>query len=311
MAQPDGIPSASGDPSSRLHFTMRCPVLFSFDAVWRIHGWSFLAPNRAAGLRNASTLSLLGGRVVTVGLSETPEGLGIDVDSELTPPERDELGQRISRMMSFDFPLDGFIEQAEMRKADKLRQLAEEGWGRMLRSASPWEDAVKTLCTTNASWSNTVRMCDGLVRELGCASASGHKAFPSPKAVCDAGSSVLAEACRMGYRVRYLLELAERALNGDCGWLTGVSCPLDFPDAREVVSGWAGFGPYATAHMLVLLGDHSVLPVDREVGTHLGVRQKHGRRLHRATAFSDWGAYRFTAYKLDRVLRKINWIGEK
>ena len=37
----------------------------------------------------------------------------------------------------------------------------------MMQSPTVFEDVVKTVCTTNCTWSATVRMVDALVSELG------------------------------------------------------------------------------------------------------------------------------------------------
>ena len=60
------------------------------------------------------------------------------------------------------------------------------GAGRMLRSPTVFEDLVKTICTTNCTWSATVRMVTALVDELGVA-AFGGRTFPTPAAMAAAG----------------------------------------------------------------------------------------------------------------------------
>ena len=51
------------------------------------------------------------------------------------------------------------------------------GAGRMLRSPTAFEDAVKTLCTTNCSWSLTKVMVGKLVSEFGSVSSDGRPCF--------------------------------------------------------------------------------------------------------------------------------------
>jgi hypothetical protein len=59
------------------------------------------------------------------------------------------------------------------------------------------------------------------------------------------------------------------------------------------------------------LGFHNVLPLDREVLKYLGIRYENKSKLPFATThFEEWGPYRFVIYKLDRILKKANWVGD-
>jgi len=85
----------------------------------------------------------------------------------------------------------------------------------------------------------------------------------------------------------------------------------DAETAEHEIRSWHGFGNYATRHLLVLMGYHQYLPIDREVGNHLGIRKPGDRDSNLdSTHFDEWGRFRFTAYKLTRVVRRLNWIGD-
>ena len=62
------------------------------------------------------------------------------------------------------------------------------GAGRMIRSPTVFEEVVKTICTTNCTWSATIRMVSALVEHLGEPAPGatdrplGH-AFPTPEAM--------------------------------------------------------------------------------------------------------------------------------
>ena len=181
----------------------------------------------------------------------------------------------------------------------------------MFRSPTYWEDAVKTLCTTNASWGYTQKMCQNLCLQLGETTPSGMKTFPLPERVLKAGERFLKEKIGMGYRSKSMLMLAKKAASGDVQWLLDFSVKPDAATAEKEIRSWHGFGPYATRHLLVLMGFHEYLPIDREVGTHLGIRKPgdKGSDLD-SDHFDDWGKFRFTAYKLTRVAKRLNWIGD-
>jgi len=214
----------------------------------------------------------------------------------------------VRRILSMNFPLGDFRRACADRDDKVTLRLARAGWGRLLRSATPWEDAAKTLCTTNASWGHTQRMCSGLCDVLGETTPSGVRAFPTPRAVLKAGRSVLESTVRVGYRSKALLDLAERADSGVLPWLTGSNGLPPEEELLKEVGSWRGFGPYAAHHTMVLLGYHRYLPIDREVAKYLA--SVPGLENRMGSAFEEWGEFRFTAYKLNRVARRLNWIGD-
>ena len=145
------------------------------------------------------------------------------------------------------------------------------GAGRMLRSATVFEDVVKTICTTNCAWSATVRMVTALVEHLGerapGATADGPlgRAFPSPGAMATADEAFYKEVVRAGYRGAYLRALAASAADGsvDLEELAASKSP-DLPDDEVAARLLAlpGVGPYAAAHVMMLLGRYSRLILD-------------------------------------------------
>ena len=65
----------------------------------------------------------------------------------------------------------------------KRHWIAKRGAGRLLRSATVFEDLMKLLFTTNTTWSSTEHMTRNLVRAVGSKSPSGQQAFPTPRRV--------------------------------------------------------------------------------------------------------------------------------
>src|SRR5213075_497888 len=72
--------------------------------------------------------------------------------------------QGVRGVLRLDQDLSGFYARAA---ADPALEWAIAGAGRMLRSPTVFEDVVKTICTTNCSWSLTTKMVNALVTELG------------------------------------------------------------------------------------------------------------------------------------------------
>jgi 3-methyladenine DNA glycosylase/8-oxoguanine DNA glycosylase len=128
---------------------------------------------------------------------------------------------------------------------------------------------VKTICTTNCTWSATERMVRALVRELGdpaLGDRSGeHRAFPTPAAMAAAGDGFYADVVRAGYRGPYLRTLAAAAADGTLDLeALATATPADLPDddLEQRLLAIAGVGPYAAAHIMMLLGRHSRLILD-------------------------------------------------
>jgi N-glycosylase/DNA lyase len=137
------------------------------------------------------------------------------------------------------------------------------GAGRMLRAPTVFEDVVKTICTTNTSWSGTKKMTGALVDNLGVAAPGGRHAFPTAEAMADADEAFYRDVIRAGYRGPYLKTLATDVAEGviDLEDLNDRELPDD-----EVVTrllALPGVGPYAATHvMLTSLGRYSRLILD-------------------------------------------------
>jgi N-glycosylase/DNA lyase len=174
-----------------------------------------------------------------------------------------ELVEIVRRMLRLDADLSSFYADAAL---DPLLAWAATGAGRMLRSQTVFEDVVKTICTTNCAWSGTVRMTGALVAELGeRAVGSERRAFPTPVAMAAADETFYRDVARAGYRGAYLRRLAADVAEGrlDLEEL-GDASPEELPDEEVELRLLAlpGVGPYAAAHVMMLLGRHSRLVLD-------------------------------------------------
>ena len=179
------------------------------------------------------------------------------------PPaaHRPELAAQIHHMLALDEDLSGFYLLAA---ADPALAWVAAGAGRMMRSPTVFEDLVKTICTTNCTWSATVRMVSALVRELGTA-ATGvreRRAFPAPATVADAGDSFFRDVARAGYRGPYLRALADDVASGRLDLEALRDPTLQDDEVADRLLTVAGVGPYAIAHMMMLLGRYQRLILD-------------------------------------------------
>ena len=189
---------------------------------------------------------------------------GVDV---LGPPPSDALKKALREivveMLNLDEDLSGLYAAV---KADRELAWIAAGAGRMFRSPTVFEDVVKTICTTNCTWSATQRMVGALVGELGEESAGRlGRAFPTPAAMASAPEAFYRDVVRAGYRGAYLKTLAADVAAGSLDLeLLREAPPDELPDEEVAARLLAlpGVGPYAAAHVMMLLGRHSRLILD-------------------------------------------------
>jgi 3-methyladenine DNA glycosylase/8-oxoguanine DNA glycosylase len=168
----------------------------------------------------------------------------------------------VRHVLRLNEDLSGFYEQV---LADEELSWARTGAGRMMRSQTVFEDVVKTICTTNCAWSGTVRMVNGLVNGLGEAAVGGGHAFPTPAAMAEASDAFYTDEVRAGYRGPYLRALAADVASGALDLEALAAAPrseLADAELEERLLALAGVGPYAAAHIMMLMGRHSRLILD-------------------------------------------------
>ena len=206
------------------------------------HGVAVLPPNRVD--EEAWTLE----RKLPRGTLRAAEGPPGHVSFEPSAAE-----PTLRRMLNLDEDLSGFYAVAA---EDPLLAWVTRGAGRMLRNPTVYEDVVKTICTTNCAWSATVRMVTALVDDL------GGGAFPTPGAMAEAGEDFYRDVVRAGYRGAYLRSLAADVAEGRID-LEALLDP-ELPDEEVALRLLAlpGVGPYAAAHVMMLIGRYSRLILD-------------------------------------------------
>jgi N-glycosylase/DNA lyase len=184
-----------------------------------------------------------------------------------SPAARAAAAAAASHVLRLDQDLSGFYRVAS---ADPRLAWAARGAGRMLRSPTVWEDVVKTVCTTNCSWSLTTTMVRALVTHLGepAAGWAGEpltNAFPTPEVMASQNEAFYRGVVRSGYRAPGLIKLAEIVASGEedleqLGNADRTEVADDEVEARLLAL--PGVGPYAAAHIMMTLGRNSRLILD-------------------------------------------------
>ena len=226
--------------------------------------------------------------------------LRIESDLPLGEQARASVAKSVARMFALDLDLAPFYA---MLADDAPLSWARSGAGRLLASPSVFEDLVKTLCSTNCAFSATQRMVAALV-------ALGGGAFPTPQIVVDAGVAYLTDTVRMGYRARSLYELATSIHEGAFAPESlRAAGGAQEEDVAARLGSLRGFGPYAVAHAMQLLGFHRPLILDS--WTRPTYMRVIGKRKRSDTAirrdFHRYGAYAGLAFWL--TLTK-DWVAD-
>jgi 3-methyladenine DNA glycosylase/8-oxoguanine DNA glycosylase len=216
------------------------------------------------------TLPLKGARPHTVRVTESGRGTAVIAALGRAPSQRkaERIIAGVQHVLRLDEDLSEFYA---LVAGDPELAWAVEGAGRMMRSPTVFEDVVKTICTTNCAWSATERMVGALVEHLGepavGAPASGPygRAFPTPAAMAAAEEDFYRDVARAGYRGAYLRSLAASVADGtadleELAQATRDELPDDEVAARLLAL--PGIGPYAAAHVMMLLGRYSRLILD-------------------------------------------------
>jgi N-glycosylase/DNA lyase len=216
------------------------------------------------------TLPIDGRRPRTVLVASGADGNAEIAISGRSPgaAEAAALLERVRWILRLDADLSSFYAVAA---ADPELSWAARGAGRIIRAPSVYEDVVKTICTTNCSWSATERMVSALVEHLGApasgAEATGPygRAFPTPAAMAAASEDFYRDTVRAGYRGRYLRELADGVASGSLELEElGLASPEELSDdeIEARLLALPGVGPYAAAHVMLMLGRYSRLVLD-------------------------------------------------
>lgn len=262
------------------------------------HGWIALAPFSAIPFQPVFTRTLRTGKtwLGTIRYDfSVPGRIQISAGSKSAEKHKRAIVKSAERMFRIGEDFSGF--QKVFAKDKGLRMVVGLGAGPLLRSPTVFEDVVKTICTTNCSWSNTRLMCKRL-----CALTHGY--FPTPEEIARLGVENLTRDVRAGYRAGYLHEFAVRVADGDIdpeSWVKDAASPA----VEQAVASIRGAGSYAQNHILFLLGNYSRIPVDSEVTKWVSENIFGGRPVAEREIqqhFESYGAWKFLVYRLKRIL---------
>jgi 3-methyladenine DNA glycosylase/8-oxoguanine DNA glycosylase len=279
---------------------------FNFKETIFSHGWVFLEPFQWDEVKSELYLRTRVGKskIVELVVGSKNESLtikGKTSNESLNTKDKNELRRTVRHIFRLDEDLSGFYEIC--KKDPQLKFVDKTKSGRLLRSPTIFEDIIKTICTTNCSWSNTKMMVSNLCDlEGGC--------FPSPETILRTGISKLQKNCRVGYRGKPIYELSKAVVKGEFhpdSLLIG----KDVEHIKKTLISFNGIGKYSVNHILMLLGHYSEIPLDSEVTSYIRDSYFNGDKVSEKEItglFEKYDEWKFLAYKFQRIGRKLNYI---
>jgi 3-methyladenine DNA glycosylase/8-oxoguanine DNA glycosylase len=260
-----------------------------------------------AAVTLTTTLAVAGGRPRTVRVSAGRPGWAtVDVVGR-APGRRgaQDLATAVRHVLHMDEDLSEFYALA---RGDPDLAWVARGAGRMIRSPTVFEEVVRIVCTTNCSWALTTKMITALVEHLGDPAPGPPRdgwrgrTFPTPEAMAAAPPRFYRDVVRAGYRGPYLRTLARSVADGslDLEELARAA-PEDLGDdeVEARLLALPGVGPYAAAHVMLLLGRYSRLILDswtRPTYARLAGRKRPASDTVILRRFKPYGRYAGLAF---------------
>lgn len=247
-------------PSHKIHLTVEQP--FELRLCLLGHGWIALSPHRFdEETERWHTVLRLGTKVVDATVHQHDQQtlcVAITAKTKLSANELATARKQLRHMMRLDDDLSAFYA---MCKPDPQRNwVAKRGAGRLLRSATVFEDLMKLLFTTNTTWTSTEHMTRNLVQAIGPKAPSGTRAFPTAKQ-CLRNEDFYRDVVRCGYRASAAMALAESFVGRELSDATFLA-PQPTDELWQRLCGLRGFGPYAAGQAMRLCGHYDRLAID-------------------------------------------------
>lgn len=282
------------------------PENFNFEAATTDHGWYSLPPFYLG--KDKKTLTrvekMQSGKILIWEIENRTNQLHIKIneDRKLTDKEIVEIVQKVEWIYRINEDLTDFYELC--RKNEGWSEVVSLQRGRLLRSPSLFEDIIKTILTTNTTWSRTMSMTENVVKYLGenYSDNSEMYAFPTPEAILEKGEEFLNTTVKLGYRSKYIYEFAKDYSNGMYNFEEWLNPNIPTEKVASEINKINGVGPYALSIILMLVGRYDFLPIDSEFKKHVKTKYYPDVTPSKAQMekiYEEWQEYKFLAYWFD------------
>lgn len=293
--------------------SFECPDFYDLYMTCHAHGWKSLSPfswdHDKHTLRFAA---LVENQPIDIEVQQSTGTIKAVLTShqKLDRTSKNSAKSILWRSLGLDIDISDLLTAAQEIGPDYVK-LIKKGAGRLLRAPTLWEDAAKTLFTTNCSWFLTKKICEAACSDTFTQQApSGIFPFPSANSFAQYSADQLKQMLPVGYRAGYLKPLAE-TFTADSTLQNIETNGFNYKSADKLVRSLKGFADYATAHLLILAGFYNEIPIDTVVVSYL--KRKH--RVRKPKSFINrhyrkWGKYKWWGFKLEKMIKCQNWLGD-
>jgi 3-methyladenine DNA glycosylase/8-oxoguanine DNA glycosylase len=128
------------------------------------------------------------------------------------------------------------------------------------------------------------------------------RAFPTAEAIAAAGERYLAQEVRLGYRSRYLWQLAADVAESRLELQTLEDPQMPLQALRQNLLRITGIGSYAAATLLMSLGRYGELAIDSQMRAFVAKKYFQGQAVSVAQVretYAAWGKWQYLAYWFD------------
>ncbi len=269
-----------------MKFQLPLPSDFSLPATVISHGFYQTLPFAWDG-QKLSRIDRLKpeGRPHRLTITAEKDHLAVDIAGARNMPETYRV--RLSRMLGLAKDLAPFF--GVVQREPRLRWIAEQKAGRILRGGDLFEDVLKALAGTNTTWPQAVKVINRIAT-LGPKVGEDH-AFPSAEEVIQAGASWLREEARAGYRADAMVAWAESWRSGefDGETLENTAHQMSGDQVRKKFQSIRGIGPATASYLAAFLGKHDHVMVDSGVTAY--AERRWGKKLTPKEITTHYAAY--------------------
>jgi 3-methyladenine DNA glycosylase/8-oxoguanine DNA glycosylase len=302
-----------------LRLYQQTPEDFDFATAVGSYGFFALAPNRWDPGMGALTTALQADGLALEVRIRTARRSGRDAvcieapgHKSLTGKQRRGLLSVVRRMLRLDEDLTDFHGvcacEAELRPAAEMR------FGRLLRSPTLFEDVVKTMCTCNITWRQTLSVVRRLVERYGDPAVNNVSicAFPRPERIAATSEKELRESCGVGYRADWIITFTRQVVEGEFDVVKCEDAGLPTDELYRYLRTIRGVGDYAASGLCILLGRYDRLAFDTVLMNHY--RQRFPRRKATPTNikkhYARYHPYEYLVYWWELWNRHLDETGQ-
>jgi 3-methyladenine DNA glycosylase/8-oxoguanine DNA glycosylase len=145
------------------------------------------------------------------------------------------------------------------RTDSQWKWIIDEKKGRFLRSPSLFEDCLKAILTINTNWKRSVLMSGIATEKYGALTGAKFlgkavRTFPAPNRIARESEESLKEILRCGFRAKFILSLADAAIENPDFYLGDNWRLFSSDDFCDEIAAVSGMGPMSQAYISRLYG---------------------------------------------------------